>query len=228
MYVKTGSSLEHTLGNSYKTHSESESERHSVMSDSLRPRGLYSPWNSLGQNTGMGSLSLLQGIFLTQGLNPGLPHCSQILYQLRHKGSPRILEWVAYPFSRYLPDSGIELGSPALWTELSGKPKTHSEVKLYSEEKYILKPSFTIYYIYSDYMYRNEDFSQLYKLYKIYYVLYPWVGKIAWRRGWHPTPVFLSGESHGQRSLAGYSPCGHKELDTTEWLTHTHSHIYYI
>ena len=148
MYVKTGSSLEHTLGNSYKTHSESESERRSVMSDSLRPRGLYSPWNSLGQNTGMGSLSLLQGIFLTQGLNPGLPHCSQILYQLSHKGSPRILEWVAYPFSRHLPDSGIELGSPALRTELSGKPKTHSEVKLYSEEKYILKPSFTIYYIY--------------------------------------------------------------------------------
>ena len=44
--------------------------------------------NSLGQNTGVGSLSLLQGIFPTQGLNPGLPHCRQILYQLNHKGSP--------------------------------------------------------------------------------------------------------------------------------------------
>ena len=52
-----------------------------------------------GQNTGVGSLSFLQGIFPTQGLNPGLPHCRQILYQLSHKGSPRILEWVAYPFS---------------------------------------------------------------------------------------------------------------------------------
>ena len=62
-------------------------------------RGLYSPWNSPGQNTGVGSLSLLQGIFPTQGLNPGLPHCTQILYQLSHKGSPRILQWVAYPFS---------------------------------------------------------------------------------------------------------------------------------
>ena len=41
----------------------------------------------------MGSLSLLQGIFPTQGLNPGLPHCRQILHQLSHKGSPRILEW---------------------------------------------------------------------------------------------------------------------------------------
>ena len=47
----------------------------------------------------MDSLSLLQGIFPTQGLYPGLPHCRQILYQLSHQGSPRILEWVAYPFS---------------------------------------------------------------------------------------------------------------------------------
>ena len=60
---------------------------------------LCSPWNSLGQNTGVGSLSLLQGIFPTQGSNPGLPHCRWIHYQLSHKGSPRILEWVAYPFS---------------------------------------------------------------------------------------------------------------------------------
>ena len=77
-----------------------ESESCSVMSDSLRPHGLYSPWNSPGQNTGVGSLSLLQGIFPTQGSNPGLPHCRRILYQLSHKRSPRILEWVAYPFSR--------------------------------------------------------------------------------------------------------------------------------
>ena len=47
----------------------------------------YSPWNSPGQNTGVGSLSLLQGIFLTQGSNPGLPHCRQILYQLSYQGS---------------------------------------------------------------------------------------------------------------------------------------------
>ena len=79
------------------------SESPSAISDSLWPHGLYSPWNSPGQNTGVGSLSLLpllQGIFPTQGSNPGLPHCRQILYQLSHRGSPRILEWVAYPFSR--------------------------------------------------------------------------------------------------------------------------------
>ena len=64
------------------------------------PHGLYSPWNSPWQNIGVGSLSLLQGIFPTQGLKPGFPHCRQILYELSHKGSPRILEWVAYHFSK--------------------------------------------------------------------------------------------------------------------------------
>jgi len=54
---------------------------------------------SPGQNTGVRSRSLLQGIFPTQGWNPGLPHCRQILYQLTHQGSPRMLQWVAYPFS---------------------------------------------------------------------------------------------------------------------------------
>ena len=78
---------------------ECVSESLSVMSDPLQPHGLYGPWNSLGQNTGVGSLSLLQGIFPTQGSNPGIPHHRQILYQLSYKGSPRILEWVAYPLS---------------------------------------------------------------------------------------------------------------------------------
>ena len=76
-----------------------KSEICSVVSDFLRPRGLYSPWYSPGQNTGVSSLSLLQGIFPTQGSNPGLLHCRWILFQLRHQGSPRILEWAAYPFS---------------------------------------------------------------------------------------------------------------------------------
>ena len=65
----------------------------------LQPHGLYNPWNSAGQSTGVGSCSLLQGISPTQGLNPGLPYCGKILYQLSHKGSPRMLEGVAYAFS---------------------------------------------------------------------------------------------------------------------------------
>ena len=79
---------------------KSESENHSVVSDSLRPHRLWSPWNSPGQITGVGNLSLLQRIFPTQGSNPGLLHCRRILYQLSPKGSPWILEWVAYPFFR--------------------------------------------------------------------------------------------------------------------------------
>ena len=76
------------------------------------------PWNSSGQNTEVGSLSLLQGIFPTQGSNPGLPHCRLILYHLGHKGSPRILEWV-YPIPC---PSGYSwprnwTGSPALQTD---------------------------------------------------------------------------------------------------------------
>ena len=65
------------ISESYTSHwflPKSESESHSV-----------SPWNSLGQNTGMGSCSLLQGVFPTQGSNTGLPHCRQILYQLSHQ-----------------------------------------------------------------------------------------------------------------------------------------------
>ena len=57
-----------------------ESESHSVMSNSLRPHGLSSLWNSPGQKTGVESCALLQGIFPTQGSNPGLPHCRKILY----------------------------------------------------------------------------------------------------------------------------------------------------
>ena len=83
-------------------------------SDSLRPHGLYSSWNSPGQNTAVGSLSLLQRIFPTQGLNPDLPHYRQILYQLSYKGSPKILKWVTYPFSSRSSQPRNQTGSPAL------------------------------------------------------------------------------------------------------------------
>ena len=71
-------------------------------------------WNSPGQNTGVGSLPLLRGIFAIQGPNPGFLHCRWILYRLSHKGSLRILEWVnlSLPFS-----SGSCL--PKNWTRVS-------------------------------------------------------------------------------------------------------------
>ena len=68
----------------------------SVVSDSVPPHGLWPakllcPWNSPGKNTGVGCHSLLQGIFPTQGSNPCLLHCRQILYCLSHQGSPHIM-----------------------------------------------------------------------------------------------------------------------------------------
>ena len=106
------------------------SESCSVVSSSLQSLGLYSPWNSPGQNSGLGSLSLLQGIFWTQGWNSGLQHCRWILYQLSYKGSPRILEWVAYLFSKgtsqprnWTGVSCIAGGLFTNWPIISGKAK---------------------------------------------------------------------------------------------------------
>ena len=76
------------------------------------PPGSSVQGDSPGKNTEMGCHTLLQGIFPTQGWNPGLSHCRQILYHLSHQGSPRILEWVGYPFSR-------GSSQPRNWTEVS-------------------------------------------------------------------------------------------------------------
>ena len=89
-----------------------ENESHSIVSNSLWPHALYSPWNSLGQSTGVGSLSFLQGILPTQKSTPGLPQWRWILYQSSHKGSSRILEWIVYPFSNLS-------SQPRNWTKLS-------------------------------------------------------------------------------------------------------------
>ena len=85
----------------------------------------------------MGSCSLLQGIFPTQGSNPGLPHCRRFLDQLSHRGSPRILEWVPHPFSsRSSRPRNQTRVSPALQmdslpTELSGKPTVYAWTHFY-------------------------------------------------------------------------------------------------
>ena len=74
-----------------KQRSNNQQETETRFKSSLRPHGLYIPRNSPGQNTGVGGLSLLQGIFPTRGSNPGLPHYRWILYQLSHQGSPYLL-----------------------------------------------------------------------------------------------------------------------------------------
>ena len=79
----------------------SESESRSVVSNSLQPHGLYNPWNSPGHNTGVGSHSLLQGNLPNLGIKPRSPTLQvDFFYQLSHKGSPRLLEWVTCLFSR--------------------------------------------------------------------------------------------------------------------------------
>ena len=74
------------------------------------PPGSSVQGNSPGKNIGLGDHALLQGIFQAQGSNPGLPHYGWILYHLSHQGSPVILEWVAYPFSRGLPQPRNRIG----------------------------------------------------------------------------------------------------------------------
>ena len=76
-----------------------ESESCSVVSDSLPSQGLYSPWNSPGYNTGVGSLYLSRGLSQPSDWTQISHIAGEFFYQLSHKGSPRILEWVAYPFS---------------------------------------------------------------------------------------------------------------------------------
>ena len=92
------------------------SESRSVVSDSVTPRN---SWNSPGQNTGVGSLSLLQGIFPTQGSNPGLPHCRQILYQLSQQGSPILDHWQLSRQVWWAIEQGLPCVCPC-WSEGAG------------------------------------------------------------------------------------------------------------
>ena len=96
---------------------------------------------------GVGSRSLLQQIFPTQGSNPGLLNCRRILYQLSHQGSPRILERVVIPSPADPPNPGIEPGSPELQAdslpaELSGKPSV--SINLTNSEKAMAPHSSTL------------------------------------------------------------------------------------
>ena len=79
-----------------------ESKSHSVVSDSLRPHRLYSPWNSPGQKSGVGSLSLLQGIFPTQGSNPGLPHCRRFFTSWARREELKLIQSFEQKFGNNL------------------------------------------------------------------------------------------------------------------------------
>ena len=182
------------------------------MSGSLRPHGLYSPWNSPGQNTGVGNLSLLQGIFPTQGSNPGLPHCSQTLYQLSHNGSPSILEWVAYPFSR---------GSswPRNWTRVSciaGGLFTNWAMREAQQDNGEGNGTPLQYSCLENPKDRGAWWAAVHGAAKSWTRLHLFFTFMRWRRKWQPIPVFLTGESQGQGSLVGCPLWGRKESDMTE------------
>ena len=180
----------------------------SVVSTSLWPYGLqparlFCPWEFSGQEYWSGLPCCPPEDLPTQGSNPGFPHCRQILYQLSHQGSPRILEWTAYPFSRVSSWPRNRTRSPVLQVdslsaELPGEP-----CEMIPHCNFILHFLIVSEIFPGGSAVKNSPAMQETQL-------YPWVKKIPWRRKWQPTPVFLSGKSHGQRSLAGYSPWGHK------------------
>ena len=176
------------------------------MCSSLQPHGLYSPRNSPGQNTGVGSLSLFQGIFPTQGSNPGLPHCRWILYQLSyqvvHIAPPsRDAPSRTCPSNRTQCSSGsslviwkVEAFFKGLPNECIGIPRWLSGKESACQCRRCRKHGFD-----------------------------PWIGKIQWRRKWQPSPVFLPRKFHGQTSLSmGLQRSGH------DWVTeHTHNECIY-
>ena len=97
------------------------------------PPGSCVHGDSPGKNNGVSYHAFLQGIFLTQGWNPGLPHCRWILYQLSHQRSPRILEWIASPCSRGSSWSRNQIGISSLQVdslpaELPGKTKESTAI----------------------------------------------------------------------------------------------------
>ena len=86
------------------------------MSNSLQPHEWYSPWNSPGQNTGVGGHSLLQEIFPTQGSNSGVPHCSWILYQLSHQGNRNHFNYSIYSTQNPMLYTGLRSRGCESWT----------------------------------------------------------------------------------------------------------------
>ena len=138
---------------------------------------LYSPWNSPGQNIGVGSLALLQGILATQESNTRSPKLQADSLPAEPRGKPK--------------NTGVSSLSLLQWIFL-----IHGEV-------FILR-GFPDGSVVKEFTCKGRR-----------RIFHPWVGKIPWRREWQSTPVFLPGESHGQRSLVGYSPWGRKESDST-------------
>ena len=199
----------------------------SVVSNSFQPHGLHSPWNSPGQNAGVDNHSILQGIFPTQGSNPGLRHCRRVRFQLSHKGSLRILEWVAYPFS-----------------SRSSRPRNLTRVSCIAGRFFTSWATREAHIVSKEYFYwftieqafnkdilcmgfpggasgKESDACHCRRHKR--WGFDPWVGKIPRRRIWQPTPVFLPGKIPWTEEPGGLPSMGSQRVGH-DWLsTHTHT-----
>ena len=156
----------------------------------------YSPWNSPVQNSGVGSLSLLQGFFPTQRSNPGLPHCRQILYQLSYRGFhyiyPLNVNILAFLFQKNMSVCYhiVHDIRSLIFLNLTLKNKGGD----YCSLAMLTMTASTQ---------QREHSSQLLIGCKL---AAKWVNRR--RRQWHPTPVLLPGKSQGRRSLLGCNSWG--------------------
>ena len=193
------------------------------MSDSLHSHGLYSHWNSLGQNTGVGSPSLLQVIFPTQGSNLGLLHCRRILFQLSYQEMVSMSGNGTYNLHTHFIVS--------CWKKIcyfSGQQIGYGQLPLTECVPWGWAPSS----VSVDVFPWALLMSPILQMRKLRLGKVQWLTQVnsagrggtevsvplPWRRKWHPTPVFLPGKSHGQRSLGSYSPWSQKESDMKQKL----------
>ena len=173
------------------------------MSNSLQPHGLCSPWNSSGQNTGKGSLSLLQVIFPTQGLNPALPPLqvdslpaeSQGKAKSTEVGSLSLLQWI---FLTQELNQGLLHCRWILIRKAWKKPNINLE--FYTSE--------VIFHLgFPGVSSSKEPTCQCGRC-----RFDPWVGNITWIRAWQPTPVFLPGQSLWTEEPTGVQSTGSRRV----------------
>ena len=194
-----------------------------------RPTRLPCPWDSPGKNSGVGFHSLLQGIFPTQGLNPGLLHCRFFTIWATREAPKRSstrsgvqtpagtcpLDLKSNPLNTrpsQLWASITDWISIQAWTHVIFKSKVHRE----APDERDLTIGWEL----------GKGETQLYRVSLVAQTIksllamqVTWVGKIPWRRAWQPTPVFMPGDFHGQRSLASYTMASQRVR--RYWVTNT-------
>ena len=194
----------------------------------------YTVHGSLGQNTGVGSLSLLQGIFSTQGSNPGLLLCGWILYKVSHKGSPRVQEWVVFPFSRISSRPRNRTGVSCI----AGGFFTNWTIRVYLVSNSSLFKFFfqlDCYRILTRVPCAGKDWTEFPDAGKDWRLKEKWavedemVGWHHWLSGHESEQT--QGAGDGQGVLVCCNPWGHKELDMTErqnWIEFCSSFPYFL